>query len=70
MARRAAIRRFTAEPGALRRMGQVGRAAMLAQGTWDAMGQRYLQLYRRLAVRPVPTPIAGIPDVTLKGGTR
>lgn len=64
----AAIRRFTADPGALRRMGQVGRAAMLAQG-WDAMGQHYLQLYRRLAVRPVPTRSQET-DMTLKGETQ
>jgi hypothetical protein len=41
---------------------------MLGQG-WDAMGERYLQLYRRLARRPAA---AGAPDtdMTLKGESR
>ncbi|WP_454767127.1 glycosyltransferase family 4 protein [Cupriavidus campinensis] len=72
----AAIRRLTADPGALRRMGMAGRAAMLAQG-WDAMGERYLQLYRRLARRAEPAPPQAYlqahqpdTDMTLKGDTR
>lgn len=66
----AAIRRFTADPEALRRMGLAGRAAMLQQG-WDAMGERYLQLYRRLAARPVPAASPSQEtDMTLKGETR
>lgn len=64
----AAIRQLTAGPDALRRMDQAGRAALLGQG-WDAMRERYLQLYRRLARRPAA---AGVPDIdmTLKGESR
>lgn len=45
-----AIRAHTADPDALRRMGALGRAAMLTQG-WAAMGARYVALYRRLGAQ-------------------
>ncbi|XXT27315.1 glycosyltransferase family 4 protein [Sorangium sp. So ce448] len=64
----AAIRQLTADPAALRRMGQAGRAAMLGQG-WGAMGERYLQLYRRLARRPAAARVPAT-DMTLEGESR